>query len=290
MKNLMITGASGSLGPWLTAACKNHDYHIFALKGPNKEPGIDLTDEASIRRMIGKIKPDIVINLAACSQVNKCFTHPDYAEKLNAQGPPLLTKVLKEIVQKAFIVQVSTDMVFDGTEPPYNENSKPNPLSVYGRTKLRGEKLFLAAGGDLVVRLPLLLGPQHKTVKDSLAPNFFEQMIKLIRTKQPLKLFYDEKRCPISYSVASCALIHLTQKRAQGIYHVPGSESLSRMAIGETLARVMGVDKPALIPVCSAAAACKEPRPKDLTISTLHPQMIERICKVNLFDQIREVL
>ena len=110
-------------------------------------PEIDLTDAAAARRIVLENKPTVVINAAAYTAVDKAESDPETARLLNGVAPGVLAEAAKQV--GALMVHFSTDYVFDGTKTtPYVETDTPNPLGVYGRTKLEGDQAVVAVGGD----------------------------------------------------------------------------------------------------------------------------------------------
>ena len=140
MKKILQIGTKGQLGWELLRTCAPLG-EVVALDYPD----VDLSDSIGLRALVKNVKPDIIINAAAYTNVDKAESEPELARAINATGPG----VLAEEAQKthAVLVHYSTDYVFDGTKgSPYVETDQPNPLNVYGQTKLEGEQAIAASG------------------------------------------------------------------------------------------------------------------------------------------------
>ena len=151
-------------------------------------PEIDLTDAAAARRIVLENKPTVVINAAAYTAVDKAESEPRIAQQINGIAPGALAEAAKQM--GALMVHYSTDYVFDGTKKtPYVETDPPNPVSVYGQTKLEGDQAVRAAGCDhLIFRLCWVYGARGQ--------NFLLTMQRLARERDSLRVVADQFGCP----------------------------------------------------------------------------------------------
>src|SRR5262249_28995358 len=150
---VLVTGASGGLGRYVLAQ-RPADVTVLGWSSKPAEPAGDLpltpVDLASARALEAAYRmsrPDVVLHLAACSLISDCHRDPDRARAVNTDATARLASLAR--ADGATIIYTSTDLVFDGAAPPYREDSRPGPLSVYGRTKLDGEASVLDAGGTV---------------------------------------------------------------------------------------------------------------------------------------------
>lgn len=263
---LLVTGASGQLGGYLLRECRRQDETLVAWSG--RQQGelfgyslrpVDLADSDAIASAFRDARPDRVVHTAALALVAECQRDPQRAEQINTRG----SAVLAELADRAKVplLHVSTDMVFDGERAPYREEDAAAPLSVYGRTKAEAERAVRAGPRHTIVRLPLLFGP-------TLAgrPTFFDQQVLALRRRQPLTLFVDEWRTPLSLLTAARALLGL--KDYPGLLHIGGPERLSRLQMGQRLAVFLGCDPATLVPISRRGVAAAEPRPADLSLDS----------------------
>lgn len=194
--NILVTGANGQLGNEMRIISqKSNDNYIFtdisAVDGV-ETTYLDITDLEAIRRMINDNKVDVTINCAAWTNVDACETDEKLAalaEKLNADAPENLAKVMKEV--NGLLVQISTDYVFgkESYNTPCKEDQKGTPSGVYGTTKLYGEQKIIATGcKHVIIRTAWLYSEFGK--------NFCKTILNLTATKPALKVVFDQCGTP----------------------------------------------------------------------------------------------
>jgi dTDP-4-dehydrorhamnose reductase len=151
-------------------------------------PDIDLTDAATIRRWIRDTSPQIVVNAAAYTAVDKAESEPELALKINGHAPGVLAEEARRL--GALLVHYTTDVVFDGTKnAPYAEDDPPHPISAYGRSKLAGDQAIAQVGGrHLVFRLCWVYGVRGQ--------NFMLTMLRLAREREKLRVVRDQVGTP----------------------------------------------------------------------------------------------
>ena len=220
----IITGAAGLIGQYLvkTAPKWAPDCEVQGLSRGD----LDLTDHANVERTWRSIKPDTVIHCAALSRTKDCEQDPESARRINVEATAYLAQLSRDI---SFIF-LSSGEVFDGRIGWYGETDKPNPLNVYGRTKLEAEQAVLQNPEHTVVRIVLTAGTS-KTGNRS----FVEDMSRAAKAGKEVTLYTDEFRCPLPAGVIARVIWELVDRRQPGLYHLGGSERLSRWEIGECL-------------------------------------------------------
>jgi dTDP-4-dehydrorhamnose reductase len=263
---LLVTGASGQLGSYLLRECRRRGDTVLAWSGRRQGElfgyplrPVDLTEPDAIATAFREARPDRVVHAAALAVASDCQREPRRAEQINAHGSAILAELADRA--KVPLVYVSTDMVFDGEHAPYREEDAVAPLSVYGRTKAEGERAVLAYPRHTVVRVPLLFG---LTLIGR--PTFFDQQVLALRLGQPVTLFHDEWRTPLSLPTATRALLALADPL--GLLHLGGPERLSRLEMGQRLAVFLGGDATTIVPVSRGSVAAAEPRPADLSLDS----------------------
>ncbi|ROR28428.1 dTDP-4-dehydrorhamnose reductase [Mobilisporobacter senegalensis] len=216
MKKILITGANGQLGRELNRLFADHKQDIELLNTEvvsieeKNIVAMDITDFHQTRDVIINFMPDIIINCAAHTAVDVCESDKENAYRINAVGPKNLSLAAKEI--SAVLVQVSTDYVFDGNSTkPYTEESGTNPQSVYGETKLEGEKFV----GEIcekyfIIRTAWLYGE---------GKNFVKTMLRLSESQEEVRVVSDQFGTPTSAKELSKMIIYLMNTNAYGIYH-----------------------------------------------------------------------
>jgi dTDP-4-dehydrorhamnose reductase len=221
---ILITGPHGMLGTDIInllrkeIASPTHNKDLKVIEATHEELDITLEDEVS--NFISRHTPDIIINCAAYTNVDKCETEREEAFKVNALGPKYIAVAAKKC--GARIIHISTDFVFDGnSDRPYVEEDQTNPLSEYGRTKLEGERNIQDyCDSFLIVRTSWLFG-HHGT-------NFVKKMLELAGHKKELSIVTDETGSPTYTADLAEALWILIKKGCEGIFHVANEGCCSR--------------------------------------------------------------
>jgi dTDP-4-dehydrorhamnose reductase len=266
--HLLITGASGQLGGYLLREIRGRPTTVTAWSGSRTEvlfgfplQPINLTDPEQLAFAFDAARSDVIIHAAAISTVAQCYQAPDEARAINTDATARLTELAA--VARARLVLVSTDLVFDGEKGDYREDDMPAPLSMYGRTKLAAEHQVLAYEHGVVVRASLLFGPTLVG-----RPAFFDDQVRALRGAQPVRLFSDEWRTPLSMLTAARAILSVAASSFTGLLHLGGPERLSRLEMGQRLASFLGADSTALVATARARAAAPEPRPRDVSLNS----------------------
>jgi dTDP-4-dehydrorhamnose reductase len=188
---------------------------------------LDLTNSAIVREAFRRQEPQLVIHCAALSRSPECQANPALAHKVNVEVTALLT----ELAAKIPLIFLSTDLVFDGRLGNYDEAAPVSPLGVYAETKVAAEQFVLGNPKHTVVRLSLNGGTSPTGDR-----GFNEQMRRAWQTGQTMRLFTDEYRSPIPAEVTAQAIWELAARNKPSLYHLAGSERLSRCQIGHLLA------------------------------------------------------
>jgi dTDP-4-dehydrorhamnose reductase len=216
---ILVVGANGMLG---------HDL-MELLEGDVRGvdlPEMDITDFSSVRKTLLTLKPEIIINAAAYTDVDGCETNVETAMAVNGEGVGLLTLTAREIDAK--LVQVSTDYVFDGGKgSPYLEDDAIGPLSVYGESKLAGELNAAMSPRHLIVRTQWLYGLHGK--------NFVETMLRLAGEKNELAVVDDQIGSPTFTRDLALAIKALVDKGCTGTYHFANSGFCSWNEFAKTI-------------------------------------------------------
>ena len=205
-------------------------------------PEIDLTSGDSIRQWVRDTRPNIVINAAAYTAVDKAESEPDKAMSINGVAPGILAEEAKKL--GALMVHYSTDYVFDGSKTtPYVEADPPNPLGAYGRTKLAGDEAVRAAGGaHLIFRLCWVYGARGQ--------NFMLTMMRLARERETLRVVGDQLGCPTWSRMTAEATAQAVKQAVAardigvltGTYHLASSGTTSWHGFADAIIKLMPAD------------------------------------------------
>ena len=212
MKKILVTGCNGQLGRAIRKEYEN-DQIVFINTDVVEGDGVislDITDIEAVLKLARERKPDVIINCAAHTNVDKCEEQWDLAYKINAIGPRNLSIAARELDAK--MIHVSTDYVFEGNgTKPYTEFDEPNPVSAYGKTKLEGEKFVKEfAPKYFILRTAWLYGE---------GKNFVKTMLKLAENHDEVSVVCDQLGTPTS-AVELAKMIHyLEQTENYGVFH-----------------------------------------------------------------------
>jgi dTDP-4-dehydrorhamnose reductase len=220
-----ITGAAGLIGNYLVRTAPMYAPG-WQVRGLTRQE-VDLTDYQTVRLLFQQDQPALVIHCAALSRSTACEQEPSLARTLNVD----VTALLSELAEDIPLLFFSSDLVFDGQRGNYDETATPHPLNVYAETKWAAEKIVLANPKHTVLRTSLNGGA-------SLTGNrgFNEEIRLAWEAGQTLRFFTDEFRCPLPAVVTAQAVWALVNAYQPGLYHLAGSERLSRWQIGQLLA------------------------------------------------------
>ncbi len=264
-EKLLVIGASGLLGSkvFVLAGSK---YDVKGTYNPEVdgrpswrlEP-LDIGSKEEVERLFEKTAPDRVILTAAMTNVDACERQPLVANRVNATGPELVARSCRKAEAK--LVHVSTDYVFDGSKNrKYTEEDVPRPISVYGQSKLTGERSVLKTMPDSVVARPAVLyGWNPLEDKD----NFVTWVLKKLRKNEKVPMFQDQWVSPTFADDLATTLLELAEKDVRGIWHVSGPDCLDRPACGRMIAKAFGLDGSLVNPVPSSSVSLPAKRPKN---------------------------
>lgn len=244
---VLITGAGGQLGRDVVTACEAGGDEVVAA--PRTE--VDVGDRAAVLGVVGSARPDVIVNAGAWTAVDACETDPDRAWQVNALGVRHLAEAARQV--GAYLCQVSTDYVFDGTKPaPYVEWDRPNPRSVYGRSKWGGEQEAAGAWGS-IVRTSWVCG-EHGN-------NMVKTVLRLA-DRDDLAFVDDQRGCPTFTPDLAEAIRGLAAERRPGIFHVTNQGAVSWYELVRDILEVAGHDPHKVRPIATADLDPPRPAPR----------------------------
>ena len=250
---LLIAGAGGMLGHALQIVCGQRERSFFAPV----ESEFDITSVADVSRVVrafAELHPDgALINAAAFTNVERAEGDPETAFAVNRTGARLLAAAAARAGLP--FVHVSTDFVFDGTKDgAYAEDDEPNPLSVYGVSKLAGERVVLSANPTaLIVRTAWVFGPYGS--------NFPTKILERASGSIAITVVNDEVGSPTYTLDLAAGILDLAAAGARGTYHLAGSGSCTRDEMAREILRLAGLERVKVVPVPAATFPSKAPRP-----------------------------
>jgi dTDP-4-dehydrorhamnose reductase len=272
VRKILLTGKNGQVG-WELQRTLAPLGDVVAVGHQE----MDLADPDSIRRMIREVRPHLIVNPAAYTAVDKAESESDLAMAINGIAPGVMAEEAKRL--NAAVIHYSTDYVFDGAkERPYVEDDAPNPLNVYGRTKLAGEQAIQAAGAPhLILRTSWVYGARGR--------NFLLTILRLAREKSELKIVDDQVGAPTWARLLAEVTSQIVAQHSSplcrqaipisdvsGIYHaVPtGSTSWHGFAakILENVFGHAGQTPPKLVPIPTSDYPLPAVRPRNSCLSS----------------------
>lgn len=260
---ILITGAKGLVGSALAEHCSAVGDEVISYD----HKGLDITDAAVVESTLNKDRPDAVINCAAWTDVDGCETDSEKARQANALGPENLARAT--LKANAAFVTISTDYVFDGEkEGFYTQRDQPRPISVYGRSKLEGERRAQDANArSIVVRSGYIFGPAGK--------NFLSKVVSRAGRGEKLTAIVDYWGTPTFGHDLAVRLRELAVLDLPGVYHVVNAgdgasfETFTREAL-----KLAGLNSDTLAVVSGDALNRPAPRPRNSRLKCLLSEAI----------------
>ncbi len=231
---ILLTGSGGQLG-WELAHALSPLGEMVAFN----HAGLDLADPDRIRSTLRELKPEVLVNAAAYTAVDRAESEPEAAFAINARAPGILAEEAGRL--GALLIHYSTDYVFDGTKAePYAESDAPNPINVYGASKLEGEKAIRASGArHWIFRTSWVYAPQGK--------NFFLTILRLAREGKPLRVVADQFGAPTSAAMLARATAKALTNHApppSGVYHMTAAGRTSWHGFASAILAEFGLHNP----------------------------------------------
>lgn len=248
-----MTGSDGLVGKSIIPRlCEEFDVV------PYIEQQWDICDRKESEAVLGDIRPDVLLNLAAITNVDGCEDNQELAFRVNAEGAGLLSEICSR--HGAQIISFSTDYVFDGRKgSPYTEEDIPNPLSVYGRSKRDGEERVLANNPlSVILRTEWIYGNDGES--------FITKVVRAARQRGRVEVVDDQRGAPTYAKDLAEPVSALIRKRVHGIYHVTNSDSCTWYEFARYIFSLLAMDVPCA-PIATEQSARKATRPSYSVLS-----------------------
>lgn len=235
MLKIAITGSTGLIGSRIVELLSDKFEFI-----PLSHSSVDITDKNSVTKALNTIGFDLLLHLAAYTNVDKAETENKLAYAINVTGTKNLFETTLELGKK--FIYLSTDFVFSGNNPPYSEESIPDPIGYYGQTKFEAEEILKDKA--MIVRLSY----PYRAVFDK-KRDFVRTIKSLLEQKKELKMITDSQSVPTFIDDIAYALEYLMNNYSSTIYHIVGSQCLSPFEAGKMIAQKFGLDQNLIKPV-----------------------------------------
>jgi dTDP-4-dehydrorhamnose reductase len=264
--NILITGANGFLGYYLTGQLLQKNMKVIATgKGDCRLPFLndsnflyeqmDFTDPFAVHDVFEKYKPGIVVHGGAISKPDECEQDQWQAYLVNVEGT--VTVLLNAAEQKSFFIFLSTDFVFDGKKGMYKEDDEPAPVNYYGKTKLEAEEAVKEYEHDwAIVRTVMVYGRPILS-----RGNILSIVKEKLEKGEPYKVVDDQVRTPTYVEDLAAGIVSIMEKKAKGIYHLSGKDVMTPYQMAGKTADFLGLDQTLIKRVTSADFSQPAKRP-----------------------------
>ncbi len=265
---ILITGASSQPGFKATIEALRRGHEVIGLHRTNPIPveherlqkvQMDITDTIALKDLILRVRPEVVMHIAAYGDVDGCERDKQTAWSVNVRATMALAEAAE--VVKAFVIYLSTDYVFDGERGNYKEDEPPNPVNYYGLTKLMGEVAVMSRCSRwAIVRTSAIygLGPGRM--------NFAKFLIDRLPKGQEVRALVDQYVSPTHGTLLAEALLEIAENNRVGIFHVAG-ERMNRYDFAVKVAETLGFDKNLIKPAKMEEMKWFAKRPRDSSLS-----------------------
>lgn len=260
---ILVTGANGLVGMRLCRILADRGAQVVgAGRGPARfeHKGVqymtvDLAAPEQVRAMLAEHTPEVIVNTASMTEVDRCEKAPDEAHLANAALPAQLATLSRAV--EAHLLHVSTDYVFDGASGPYGVDDVPNPRGVYAVTKHQGEEAVKQQGGSWAIARTAVVFGWPAAGRN----NFGAWLVSSFAEKKGVKLFTDQFVSPSLALNVAAMLAELAERKLTGIWHTSGATVIDRVSFGKKLCAVFGFDEALISPTTLAELNLASPRP-----------------------------
>ena len=267
----LVTGSAGLIGSNLVSELVKSGKTVYSCFNKIKpQSGIpvklDLLNFDEISKVFDDVQPDIIIHLAALTDVEKCEEEPRLANSINAEATEIIAKESKTL--QSYLIYLSTDYVFDGKKGMYGETDITNPLNQYGKTKLSGEKAITSfAKKWTIIRTSTPFGthPSKKTFPIWLLEN--------IQNNKKINVLEDQFTSPTYVPNLGKMIVEIVSRNLEGLFHLSGSSKISRYEFAKKILKILDLNDSLLIPTKTNSMPWKACRPLDssLDVSKIYP-------------------
>jgi dTDP-4-dehydrorhamnose reductase len=274
---VLVVGGNGLLGQKMTEFLIRGSAHKVTVCSIEPAPvlhlssapylQLDITSKKDVKRVVHSVEPDVIVNCAAMTNVDACETERELAWKLNTEGVEYLIEAARK--GNARIVHLSTDYIFDGKAGPYDELSRPEPVSYYGKTKLASENALLVSGLDSFIARTMVLYGTGIDVKS----NFALWLIQNLEKNLAVKIVDDQFGNPTLVDDLAQGLLNAIELGKTGIYNFAGRDIVSRYEFALCLARVFNFEPGLIVPIKSSQLHQPAPRPMKSGLITLKAEV-----------------
>ncbi len=243
---ILVTGANGLLGNALLGTHQKNPHITFIATGRGaKRPAVpdevpyyacDLSNELEVKALLEQTTPDVVIHGAAMTQVDYCENHPEECMQANVDATSYFEKYSPDHTR---IVLISTDFVFDGTQAMYRETDEPNPISVYGESKLRAEAILQKSKRSYAILRTMLVYGYAPNLSRT---NIVLWVVESLSQNKPINVVNDQFRGPTLVDNLADASMRAAESSENGVFHISSSDYISMYHFAVKIAHIWGLN------------------------------------------------
>ena len=254
MKTVLVTGAYGQLGEACRKYLKNNFNLIMSGISPvDNGVKLDITSQDSVKKVLSELSPDVILNLAALTDVDECELDPESAHNINVNGVKNLCSDFS-----GHFIQISSDYVFDGESGPYSEKDKTNPVSVYGKTKLDADNWLVENyPSSTIIRTNVVYSYTRRT-----QASFLKWVVNSLENKKRIKVVNDQWNNPTWTESLAEVTYKMIENELFDLYHYGDRDILNRFEFSLLIAKVFNLDSSLILPVSTDQLNQHAPRPK----------------------------
>lgn len=231
---IAVTGANGLVGSRVIELLQ--ETHTVV---PFESRNLDITDKKTVSVVLGKTEYDILLHLAAYTNVDGAENEKELAYAVNVEGTKNLFDAVSASGKK--MIYISTDFVFDGKIPPFDEKSTPNPIGYYGQTKYEGEQVLNNQAMIIRISYPYGLPPSKK-------PDFVQRLRQILSHNKPITMIADSAMTPTYIDDIAKGIEYLTTHYKPEIYHLVGGKSYTPFEVGTIIAKHYNLPESLIMP------------------------------------------
>ena len=254
-EKILVIGASGLIGQELTYQLLRRNYDVMAGVNtgiilpaiPRRQVKIDLLSESNVGEVITSESPDVIINLAAISSIQRCERERELSYNLNVLGVRNLLQSIGFLENKPLLIHFSTDHVFngfDGTNGQYGEEDFPDPTNFYGETKSESEKIVNQSGicpDSLIIRTSLTFG-DYRYQYGNRPDRLHHMIISRLKQGEKFEIDADSIISPTYLEYLCGGVIFLLENKSNGLFHIAGKDALSKYEFARRIAGLLGTE------------------------------------------------
>ncbi|RBP79922.1 dTDP-4-dehydrorhamnose reductase [Shewanella putrefaciens] len=290
MAKIMVTGATGLLGRAVVKQLELTGHEVIATgfsRASERVHKLDLTAPLDAEAFIAREQPQVIVHCAAERRPDVSEQNPQAALALNLTASQALAMAAK--ANNAWLIYISTDYVFDGTQPKYAEDAVTHPVNFYGESKLKGEEIVLDTSADFaVLRLPILYGQVEKLSESAVLVLVNQLIERRAQGVDHWAIRSPTSTADIAQAIDKMIAQHIEHSTVQGIYHFSAVETMTKYQMLLTLGDILQLSTAHLTPESTPTDNAKRPRDCTLSCARLAAQGI--CSEINFATGVRQAL